>query len=53
MTNGIPQKTLGWFSIFRLGLVQACLGCSSRIDDFYFEPPNGSELSMAATVPGF
>ena len=26
MTNGIQQKTLGWFSIFRLGLVQACLG---------------------------
>ena len=53
MTNGIPQKTLGWFSIFRLGLVQACLGAVVVLMTSTLNRLMVVELSMAATVPGF
>lgn len=53
MTNGIQQKTLGWFSIFRLGLVQACLGAVVVLMTSTLNRLMVVELSMAATVPGF
>ena len=53
MTNGISQKTLGWFSIFRLGLVQACLGAVVVLTTSTLNRLMVVELSMAATVPGF
>ena len=53
MTNGIQQKTLGWFSIFRLGLVQACLGSVVVLMTSTLNRLMVVELSMAATVPGF
>ena len=53
MTNSIPQKTLGWFSIFRLGLVQACLGAVVVLMTSTLNRLMVVELSMAATVPGF
>ena len=53
MTNGIQQKTLGWFSIFRLGLVQACLGAVVVLMTSTLNRLMVIELSMAATVPGF
>ena len=53
MTNGIEQKTLGWFSIFRLGLVQACLGAVVVLMTSTLNRLMVVELSMAATVPGF
>ena len=53
MTIDIQQKTLGWFSIFRLGLVQACLGAVVVIMTSTLNRLMVVELSMAATVPGF
>ena len=53
MTNDIQQKTLGWFSIFRLGLVQACLGAVVVLMTSTLNRLMVVELSMAATVPGF
>ena len=53
MTNGMQQKTLGWFSIFRLGLVQACLGAVVVLMTSTLNRLMVVELSMAATVPGF
>ena len=53
MTNGIQQNTLGWFSIFRLGLVQACLGSVVVLMTSTLNRLMVVELSMAATVPGF
>ena len=53
MTDGIQQKTLGWFSIFRLGLVQACLGAVVVLMTSTLNRLMVVELSMAATVPGF
>ena len=53
MTNGIQQKTLGWFSIFRLGLVQACLGAVVVLMTSTLNRLMVVELSMAATLPGF
>ena len=53
MTNGIQQKTLGWFSIFRLGLVQACLGAVVVLMTSTLNRLMVVELSMAATIPGF
>ena len=53
MTNVIQQKTLGWFSIFRLGLVQACLGAVVVLMTSTLNRLMVVELSMAATVPGF
>ena len=53
MTNGIPQKTLGWYSIFRLGLVQACLGAVVVLMTSTLNRLMVVELSMAATIPGF
>ena len=47
------QKTLGWFSIFRLGLVQACLGAIVVIMTSTLNRLMVVELSMAATIPGF
>ena len=53
MTNGIQQQTLGWFSIFRLGLVQACLGAVVVLMTSTLNRLMVVELSMVATVPGF
>ena len=53
MTNDIQQKTLGWFSIFRLGLVQACLDAVVVLMTSTLNRLMVVELSMAATVPGF
>ncbi|MDC3003878.1 PucC family protein, partial [Paracoccaceae bacterium] len=53
MKNGIPQKTLGWVSIFRLGLVQACLGAVVVLMTSTLNRLMVVELSMAATIPGF
>ena len=53
MTNGIPQKTLGWVSIFRLGLVQACLGAVVVLMTSTLNSLMEVELDMAATIPGF
>ena len=47
------QTTLGWFSIFRLGLVQACLGAIVVIMTSTLNRLMVVELSMAATIPGF
>ena len=51
--SGMQQKTLGWFSIFRLGLVQACLGAVVVLMTSTLNRLMVVELSMAATVPGF
>ena len=53
MSTYIHQNTLGWFSIFRLGLVQACLGAVVVIMTSTLNRLMVVELSMAATVPGF
>ena len=53
MTTYVHQNTLGWFSIFRLGLVQACLGAVVVIMTSTLNRLMVVELSMAATVPGF
>ena len=53
MTIGIQHKTLGSFSIFRLGLVQACLGAVVVLMTSTLNRLMVVELSMAATVPGF
>ena len=53
MKNGIPQRTLGWVSIFRLGLVQACLGAVVVLMTSTLNRLMVVELSMAATIPGF
>jgi BCD family chlorophyll transporter-like MFS transporter len=53
MSTYVHQNTLGWFSIFRLGLVQACLGAVVVIMTSTLNRLMVVELSMAATVPGF
>lgn len=53
MTTYMSRNTLGWFSIFRLGLVQACLGAVVVIMTSTLNRLMVVELSMAATVPGF
>ena len=53
MSTYIHQNTLGWLSIFRLGLVQACLGAVVVIMTSTLIRLMVVELSMAATVPGF
>lgn len=45
--------TLSWFSIFRLGLVQMCLGAVVVLMTSTLNRLMVVELSMAATVPGF
>lgn len=45
--------TLSWFSIFRLGLVQMCLGSVVVLMTSTLNRLMVVELSMAATVPGF
>ena len=45
--------TLSWFSIFRLGLVQMCLGAVVVLMTSTLNRLMVVELSMAATIPGF
>lgn len=45
--------TLSWFSIFRLGLVQMCLGAVVVLMTSTLNRLMVVELSMAASVPGF